>query len=219
MTIPVLIPVYNEQATIGQLIKDCRNYSDDIYVVDDGSIDRSSEIAKNEGAIIIKHNRNKGKGASLHSGFKEIFKKDFDAVIIMDGDGQHDPIEIPRFIQKCKEGNIDLILGNRVKKKNMPFIRRLTNKFMSSIISSIVGQKIPDSQCGFRLIKRGILKKIDIKASNFEIESEIIIKAWRMGGRIVSIPISTIYRREKSKIKPMVDAIRFLKLIIKDGIS
>jgi len=155
----------------------------------------------------------------LHSGFKEIFKKDFDAVIIMDGDGQHDPIEIPRFIQKCKEGNIDLILGNRVKKKNMPFIRRLTNKFMSSIISSIVGQKIPDSQCGFRLIKRGILKKIDIKASNFEIESEIIIKAWRMGGRIVSIPISTIYRREKSKIKPMVDAIRFLKLIIKDGIS
>lgn len=217
MDIPILIPVYNEQATIGQLVKECRCYSDSIYVVDDGSTDRSAQIAQNEGAVVISHNKNKGKGASLRDSFQKILEKDFEAIITMDGDGQHDPVEIPNFIQKFKESNADLILGNRADRRAMPFVRQITNKFMSRIISSIVGQKIPDSQSGFRLIKAEILKSIDLKTSNFEIESEIIIKIGRMGGRIVSIPISTIYRREKSKIKPAIDACRFLRLIIKDG--
>lgn len=219
MSIPILIPVYNEQATIGQLVKECRRYSDSVYVVDDGSTDRSAQIAQNEGAIIIKHSKNKGKGASLRDSFAEILRKDFEVLITMDGDGQHDPVEIPKFIQEFKQTNADLILGNRMDRRAMPFIRRITNRFMSRLISSMVGQKIPDSQSGFRLIKTKVLKNINLKTSNFEIESEIIIKTGRMGCRIVSIPISTIYRREKSKIKPILDAVRFLRLVIKNGAS
>ena len=96
----------------------------------------------------------------------------------------------------------------------MPFIRRITNRFMSRLISSMVGQRIPDTQSGFRLIKTEILKNINLETSNFEIESELIMKASRMGCRIISIPISTIYRRERSKIKPITDAWRFLRLVI-----
>ena len=217
MNVPILIPVYNEQATIGQLVRECRRYSDSIYVVDDGSRDRSSKIAQGEGAIIIEHNKNKGKGASLRDGFQEILKEDFKALITMDGDGQHDPLEIPKFIREFQETNADLILGNRMDRRTMPFIRRITNRFMSRIISSIVGQRIPDSQSGFRLIKTKILKNINLKTSNFEIDSEIIIKTGRMGCRIISVPISTIYRRERSKIKPILDAVRFLRLVIKNG--
>jgi len=214
MNIPILIPVYNEQATIGQLVKECRRYSDSIYVVNDGSRDRSAQIAQDEGAIIITHSKNEGKGASLRDGFQEILKEDFKALITMDGDGQHDPLEIPKFIQKFQETNADLILGNRIDRKTMPFIRRIANRFMSRLISSMVGQRIPDTQSGFRLIKTKILKNINLETSNFEIESELIMKASRMGCRIISIPISTIYRRERSKIKPIIDTWRFLRLVI-----
>ncbi len=217
MDIPILIPVNNEQTTIGQLVRECRRYANVVYVVDDGSEDRSAKVAQNEGAIIVKHNNNKGKGASLRTGFHEILKKGFKAVIVMDGDGQHDPLEIPKFIQQFEQSKADLILGNRTNRKAMPFMRRITNRFMSRIISSIVGQRIPDSQCGFRLIKKEILEKINLLSSNFEIESEMIIKAGRIGCKIVSVPISTIYQQEKSKIKPIIDAWRFLRLLVKDG--
>ncbi|RKY39942.1 MAG: glycosyltransferase family 2 protein [Candidatus Omnitrophota bacterium] len=213
MNIPILIPVYNEQSTIGELVRRCIAYANKVYVVDDGSEDRSGEIARREGAIVIRHRRNKGKGAALRKGLEKILCEQIEAVIMMDGDGQHDPSEIPRFIQKFKEEGADIVLGNRTNRRVMPLIRRLTNKFMSLAISWMTGQNLPDTQCGFRLVRDRVLRDIDLKACNFEIESEMLIKGAQKGYKIVSVPISTIYHQQRSKIKPFIDTYRFLKLI------
>jgi len=102
------------------------------------------------------------------------------------------------------------------KPKDMPFVRIWTNKFMSWFISSMVKQKIPDTQCGYRLIKKDVLSKINLVSYNFEIESEILIKAARLGFKIESVPIKSVYAGEKSRINPVVDTIRFFKFAIKE---
>jgi hypothetical protein len=98
---------------------------------------------------------------------------------------------------------------------SMPEERKHTNRFMSYLISLISGQRVPDSQCGYRLIKREVLEKIRLEASNYEIESEMIIRAARAGFRIESVPIKTIYRDEKSRVNPVIDTLRFIVFITK----
>ena len=95
----------------------------------------------------------------------------------------------------------------------MPYVRLFTNKFMSWLISLAAGQSVPDTQCGFRLIKRGVLERIDLKTSKYETESEIIIQASRLGFKIESIPVKSIYEGEKSQINPVVDTLRFIRFI------
>ena len=212
----VLIPSYNEARTIGGIVKDVIGLGLKAYVIDDGSSDDTAAIARKAGAVVVKHETNKGKGASLREGFKHVLKGKFEAAIIIDGDAQHEVISIPDFIKKAQDGNTDLVIGNRMlDTKGMPFIRRATNRFMSWIVSRICGQKIPDTQCGYRLIKRKVLEAVELKSSNFEIESELIIKACRKGFRVGSVPIKTIYNDEKSKINPIVDTLRFMVFMVK----
>jgi hypothetical protein len=132
----------------------------------------------------------------------------------MDSDGQHEPEEINKFIDKYNETNTPVILGNRMTDtQQMPLLRKATNRFMSQIISKICHQHVPDSQCGFRLIEKTVLDNLSLESSNYEIESEILIKASRIGCKIDSIPISTVYREEKSYINPFIDTFRFIKLL------
>jgi len=211
----VLIPVYNGGDHIKSLLKKIKNYIDDIVVVDDGSTDNTTELAKEEGAIVLSHKTNKGKGASLHTGIEYILDKNYDLIIIMDADGQHNPDEIPRFIQHYQQTNSPIILGNRMKNPtSMPWIRKATNRIMSIIISKMCGQFIPDSQCGYKLIERKVFEKIKLYYTNYEVESEILIRAARYGFKIDSIPITTIYKHEKSYINPIIDTIRFIRLLI-----
>lgn len=210
----IIIPTYNEAMAIGSLVKRIRQQGLDVVVIDDGSSDNTCVIAKDNGAIVLRNEVNKGKGASLIRGFQYILSNDFDAVITMDGDGQHVPEDIPYFVRLATYSNSDIFIGNRMlKKRNMPYLRILTNNFMSLLISIVAGQKIPDTQCGFRLIKRKVLEKVNLKTSKYETESEIIIKASRLDFKIESIPIKTIYAGEKSQINPLVDTIRFIKFI------
>lgn len=216
MNICVLIPSYNESKTIGSLVYNIKKKNLDVVVVDDGSVDASDEIAKTNGAYLIKHKQNEGKGASLKAGFQYILTKDYDAVITMDGDDQHSHEDIPKFIQAAKNENYSMVVGNRMGVcKNMPSIRWLTNNFMSMIISLICRKNIPDSQCGFRLIKRKALSKLNPISSNYEIESESIIEASHKGFKIKFIPIQTIYAKQVSQINPVVDTIRFFRFILK----
>jgi hypothetical protein len=151
----------------------------------------------------------------LIKGFHYALNSGFDAVIIMDGDGQHLPEEIPYFIRLAEYSNSGILIGNRMFKiKHMPFARVFTNKFMSRLISFVAGQSIPDTQCGFRLIKKEVLEKINLKTSKYETESEIIIRASRSGFKIESVPIKTIYNGEKSQINPVIDTLRFIKFIV-----
>jgi glycosyltransferase involved in cell wall biosynthesis len=213
----VIIPTYNESNTIAGLISQVRGLNLDPVVIDDGSNDATADIAEKNGATVIRNEQNQGKGSALIRGFKYCLKNDFDAAITMDGDGQHLPEDIPGFIALAsKNEDVGLIIGNRMANRmNMPLIRVLTNKFMSWLLSTIIRQKIYDSQCGFRLIKRKVLEKLSLKTHKFEIESEMIIEAARIGARIESIPIQTVYRKERSHINPFVDTIRFFSFIFK----
>jgi glycosyltransferase involved in cell wall biosynthesis len=212
----VLIPSYNEAKTIGSLVMELRAKALTVYVVDDGSTDKTAKIAEAEGAVVVKHKKNKGKGASLREGFKHILKRGFDAVIVMDADGQHKVSDIDIFVERMARTSADIIIGNRMDDvASMPPERIHTNRFMSGLISTMAGQHVPDSQSGFRLIKRRVLEKVDLKSSNYEIESELIIKAARAGFKIESVPIKTIYRGEISRINPVVDTLRFFRFLIK----
>lgn len=214
MKICVIIPTYNEARAIADLVRNIKRQDLEVVVVDDGSYDNTFRVAEDSGAVVLHNPVNEGKGASLIRGFAYASGKDFDAVITMDGDGQHLPSEIPYFIRLAKYSNSGIFIGNRMlRRKDMPLIRILTNKLMSWFISSLTKQKIPDTQCGFRLIKKEVLEKIDLRTRKYETESEIIVRAARLGFKIESVPIKTIYKGEKSQINPVIDTLRFIKFV------
>lgn len=212
----VLIPSYNEAKTVGGIIRELLDKGLSSCVIDDGSTDDTASIAKSSGAIVLRHDKNMGKGASLREGFKYVLKEGFAAALIMDGDGQHETSDIDNFFKKMEDTDADIVIGNRMSDtSSMPLVRNITNKFMSCVISKLCGRKIPDTQCGFKLIKRNVLEDINLESSNYEIESEILIKAAKKGFKIYSVPIKTVYKGEMSKINPIIDTIRFLLLLIK----
>lgn len=217
MKICVIIPTYNEAKSIERLVKQLIGEGFNIIVVDDGSKDNSGLIASRAGARVINNERNLGKGAALRKGFKYALDYDYDAVITMDGDGQHHPEDLEKFCEIAQDDNVAIVVGNRMfQVRNMPLARIITNKLMSIFISFICRQNIPDTQCGFRLIKKEVLEKLDLKTEKYEIESEVLIKASKTGHRIKSVNIHTIYGTEKSQINPVIDAFRFILYILRE---
>jgi len=212
-----VLPSHNEEKTLASVIKPLKEAGIDIFVVDDGSQDDTDAIASSLGAEVIRHQHKKGKGQSLKDGFKLALEKSYDYIIAIDADGQHNPREAGKFIKTAdKEGGAGIIIGNRLHKpKGMPVTRLLTNKIMSKIISAICKQHIPDTQCGYRLIKREVLQDIYLRAHKFEIESELLIKAAKAGYKIISVPIETIYADEVSHINPFIDTLRFIRFIVR----
>ena len=211
----VLIPAYNEAKTIGNIVKSLRAQGMDVMVVDDCSSDNTSETARQSGAVVLEHKKNCGKGKSLKDGLEYLKDKNYEEVVFMDGDGQHDSAEVVKFFECARMNNSEMIIGDRMHDvEKMPFVRRMTNVFMSWVISVVSGQKISDSQSGFRYLKMDLLRRLDLKTSNYEIESEMIIEASRAGARVDSMPIKVIYEEEKSKIHPILDTWRFILFII-----
>ena len=213
----VLIPSYNEARSIGLIVSRLRVLDFTVYVVDDGSVDGTAAIAQSAGADVIAHEKNMGKGASLREGFRHILSnKDFDSVIVMDGDGQHKVDDIDNFLIRADETGADIVIGNRMlDTSSMPLVRIWTNRFMSGLLSKMCGQNIPDTQCGFKFIKRRVLEDIRFTSLHYDIESELIVKAGRCGFKIESVPIATVYQDEKSKVNPIIDTVRFIIFLIK----
>ncbi len=211
----VIIPTYNESKAIAGLISQIHNIGLKAIIIDDGSDDDTVKIAMQAGAEVLRNQANTGKGASLIKGYAFAVSQGFDAVISMDGDGQHSTDDIMAFIQKAEVSGCGIIVGNRMAKtKGMPVLRIITNLFMSRIISVIAKQHIPDTQCGFRLVKREVLQRMDLSTSKYETESEILIKAARLGSKIESVPVKTIYAGQKSQINPFIDTLRFIRFIV-----
>ena len=216
----VLIPSYNVAGAIGPIIEDIRAQGLTVYVIDDGSTDGTASVADAAGAVVIKHAKNQGKGAALRDGFNEVLKKDFTGILVMDGDGQHEAAAINDFIKKMKDTGADIVIGNRMLNTySMPLVRKITNRFMSYVLSKMCGQDLADTQCGFRLIKRNVLEGIMLESSNYEIESELLLKAAKKGFKIKSIPVNTVYKGESSKINPLVDTIRFIMFLIRTAVA
>ena len=210
-----LIPAYNEERGIGPLLSNIKDKGISVIVIDDGSVDKTYEIAKDKSDIVLKNIKNLGKGSSIRRGIIFLLNNmDFDYVITMDADNQHSPRDLDKFLKEADRG-ADFVIGNRMgSPRGMPFIRLATNSFMSFIVSKIARQEIPDTQCGFRLIRRIVLESISITTDKFEVESEIIIKAARKGFVIKSVPIESIYfKGYSSNIRPFYDTLRFIKFI------
>ncbi len=212
-----ILPAHNEEKNIAAIISGAQKNSADVIVIDDGSTDNTYQLAQGCGAVVLRHNSKKGKGASLKDGLSYALSKDYDYIITIDADGQHSPDEIPLFLAAAdKNEKTGIVIGNRLNRpEDMPFVRVCTNKFMSYLISSICKQSIADTQCGYKLIKSQVLKAITINTNKFEVESEILIKAARAHFLIASVPIKSIYAGEKSRINPFLDTLRFIRFLIK----
>jgi glycosyltransferase involved in cell wall biosynthesis len=217
MRICVIIPTYNESKTIIGLIKQVTSLGFEVIVIDDGSSDSTADLAQTSGVTVLRNLKNLGKGAALVKGYNFAVARGFDAVISMDGDGQHEPNDLMAFVQKAEFSDCGVVIGNRMTTiKQMPFLRILTNRFMSWLISLITGQYIADTQCGFRLVRSDVLKKIILSTTKYETESEILIRAARLGFKIESVPVKTIYSGQKSQINPFVDTLRFIRFIFSE---
>ena len=212
-TVAAIIPAYLEEKHIGDVVARTLRQLDHVLVVDDGSSDATAANARAAGGEVIVHERNLGKGEAIKNGLRHWLERGFQHVIILDGDGQHPPEEIARFLAAAPIG-AQLILGTRMDDvRDMPLVRRIVNRYMSRRISRVCGQKIPDSQCGFRMLHASVIPELLGGTERFEYETEMLIKVSRKGFRIDSVPISTVYSDEVSSIHPVRDTLRFLKLM------
>ena len=215
-TVLAIIPAYCEGRFIGGVVSQALQFVQAVLVVDDGSPDNTATEAEAAGAKVIRHPTNLGKGAALKTGLDYAVSVQAAFSLFLDGDGQHDPSEIPAFIEAINCSNADLVVGNRMGNlESMPLIRRWTNQFMSWQIGRICKIPIPDSQCGFRLARKELLPVLMAPSNRFEFESESIILAARQGFRLGFVPIRTIYTDQHSKIRPLRDTMRYLRLIRK----
>lgn len=211
-----LIPAYNAAHTIGPLIRQIKQLGLEIVVINDGSTDATARIATEAGALVISHLRNQGKGSALRTGFAFALHAGYEAVVTLDSDGQHDPQEIPRLLDVAADPQAAIVVGHRlVDGRQMPIARRWTNRVMSAIVSSLTRQQIPDSQCGFRVVRREVLASVRLSSRHFDLETELLLAATTRGWRITSVPIRAIYANHASHIDPLVDGARFLRVVLR----
>ncbi len=216
----ILIPVYNESKAIGSIVKALKLKKLDVFVIDDGSTDNSGLYASDNGAIVMRNEQKKGKGFSLKRGFRFILQHQYDGIITMDGDGQHDVLDVDSFILKAQADPASVVAGSRMEDhKGMPFVRLLTNRFMSFLISVACRQRISDTQCGYRYIGCEVLRNVKLTSNDFEIETEMLMKAAKKGFKIYSVPVKTIYNDAESYIHPVKDTFRFIIYFIRELFS
>ncbi len=205
-----VIPCFNEAKAIASLISEIRRHVPQVVVVDDGSEDGTAELARQAGAMVHSQTPRQGKGAALLAGWSLARSQGFQWAMTMDGDGQHAPADIPAFLECARRTGAALVSGNRMSHPGeMPWVRRAVNRWMSKRLSSACGVRVPDSQCGFRLVNLEVLADLPIRAVRFEIESETLLAFARNGHRIEFVPIRVIYREERSKIHPVRDTWRW----------
>ena len=211
-----LIPCYFEEKHIREIASRTLLQLDQVLVVDDGSTDGTEAEARLSGAEVIRHSENQGKGAAIKTGLHALSERPtVEYVLVLDGDGQHLPEEIPAFLHAANATHAAMLVGNRMSDtRSMPFVRKMTNRFMSAQISEVCGQPIPDTQCGFRMFHRDLAAALcDTESSKYDFETEMLVIAARRGGSIAAVPVSTVYGDEVSKIHPLRDTIRFFQLM------
>lgn len=215
----VLIPAFNAEKTIRLLLDQVKALEHPpvrVYTVDDGSQDRTAEIARNSSAIVLELDRNRGKGYALKTGFKEFLSNSrSEYLVCMDADLQHPVESIPKFIDVVSCQRFPLLIGNRKKSFDvMPFSRIISNSVSSFILSKVTGQRIEDGQCGFRVIHRDLLNDIKLEEDGFQMETEFLIQISNRGIKIHFDEIPTIYNGQMSNIKHVEDTYRFIRLIM-----
>jgi glycosyltransferase involved in cell wall biosynthesis len=207
-----LIPAYNEAQRIAQVVKGTLAHLPTL-VIDDGSTDETAAQAEANGAIVLRQTPNQGKGAALRAGFRWALTENYDAILTLDADGQHDPAEIPKFLDAYDTHHADLIIGAR-NFSQMPLVRRLANSLGRWSFSWALGQPVRDNQSGYRLISRRLAEAaLTNSEQGFEFEVEMIVLCVRGGFRLEWTPIRTIYGGEASHINPWQHVVNFLQMV------
>lgn len=202
-----VVPAYNEEKNIAGIIRKAKKYVDEVIVVDDGSKDRTKEAAEKANAVVLRHIVNLGKGAALKTGCDFAAKKGAKFMVALDADAQHNPDDIPRFIEKLKK--YDMVFSYRKASRKMPLVLRFGNWFISNVARVLYGVKLNDTQSGYRAFSKKAYKKIRWNASDYSMESEMISRAGKQKLKYVQIPIKTIYS-DKYKGTTIIDGIKIV---------
>jgi glycosyltransferase involved in cell wall biosynthesis len=214
----LLIPAHNVENQIEAVIQEARPWVDKILLVDDGSTDHTREKTLSLGVEFVSYHPNRGKGFALRQGIDYYIKNGFEAILTMDGDGQHDPKRIPFFIEEFKKGQAEVIIGSRMEESaKIPRYRYYPNLVGTYCLSWATGHYIPDSQSGFRLYQAKALKGLDLQSEGFALETELLIKLAKRGLRIASIPIPAIYRKgaQASHYRPVRDTYQISIMVLR----
>ncbi len=190
-----IIPAFNEERFIGSVVLKAKKYVDTVLVVDDGSSDLTAEIAQAAGAIVVPMERNRGKGAALNYGFQKARELGAHAIVMLDGDGQHRPEEIPTVLAPIQEEWADIVVGSRYldRKSRVPFARILGHRFFNSFTNWLTGTHVTDSQSGFRAFSSKALQQIDFESKDFSVESEMQFLAAQKDLKMVEVPVLIQY--------------------------
>jgi glycosyltransferase involved in cell wall biosynthesis len=225
--VSVIIPVFNEEVTVGNVVTRTKKTLEkmgvryEVLVVDDGSDDRSADVAQERKASVLRE-CHKGKGFALRCGFGHAKGE---LVVTLDADGSHKPEEIPLVLRSLMEGSADFVVGSRFansedNKTKIPKINRTGNRLFNTMTGYLTGFKITDSQSGFRAIRASLIKRMKLSSRGYEVESEMLVKALRMGARVEETPISFDQRTVgSSKLDPIRDGARILYAIIASYLS
>jgi glycosyltransferase involved in cell wall biosynthesis len=214
----VVIPALNAESSVGSVARGCLAQLPDVVVVDDGSIDATSAMAADAGAIVLRHPRRRGKGGAMKTGFAWALSHGFDGVIGVDADGQHLPSEIPKLLRCRAESGADLVIGGRshLFAQMLPR-RRRANRFSTWAIAMLSGASITDSQCGFRLYSVRLLRTVSLRAEGFDMDSEVIVRAGRAGLTIAmtSIEMGFVDGITTSHYRAVRDTLRIAATVLR----
>jgi glycosyltransferase involved in cell wall biosynthesis len=219
MTITAILPAFNEEVSIGSMVLHAKQHADHVVVIDDGSMDRTSEVARLAGAEVIRHPKNLGKGMALKTGFEHVAKNGCKVIITMDSDGQHDPDDIHKLIAPILKGEADMVNGSRYingTDTNTPLYRRLGQNLLDRATNLNSGLHITDTQSGFRAFARHTLPAFKFKSNGLAIESEMLMDAAKAGFRIKEVNIGVRYDVDCSSENPITHGLKVLANIIND---
>ena len=211
------IPAYNEESHIESLVKSAKNHVDSVVVCDDGSTDNTANIAKNAGAVVISHKINKGYGAAIISLFDYARENNVDTMITVDGDGQHDPDQIPLLVDILSQHNVDVVIGSRFLNQNTeaPGYRQRGIKIITSTANYGTDLKVSDSQSGFRAYSKIAINAIHPTEENMSVSTEILFKISNKGLSLAEVPITISYDGDTSEHNPLSHGVSVLANTIK----
>ena len=218
-TVWAIIPAYNAESSVGEVVERTKKYIPKVIVVNDGSTDRTEEVARNRATEVVSLPSNRGKGFALREGFGLALSNGCKAILTLDADGQHDPADIPNFLAAHELDTQAILIGSRMAQADrFPTQRYYSNRTAAFFISKALGQYLEDTQCGFRLYPADTLRAIPLTTSHFQTETEVLLRAVRRGIQLNSVPVKNIYHLNgnapRSNFRPVTDTFYICMVVL-----